>query len=159
MSRRLWTLVAAAALLTLSPACETDNGKKFGEACTDDGDCQSNTCWEARCASWGLSCQPPTTLGSCDDQDDCSVDECAQVGKCFHTLDTGRAECLPRSAGTCVCGDAGVTIDAGTCTWADATQCSGWHSVAQQNGKDSMAAFASGTTLCAFDCCLTLKCP
>lgn len=152
-------LLAAWTLAALS--CEADDRKKrFGDLCTDGGDCETDVCFDGTCARWGAACTPGQESVTCDDSDPCSIDECDPSGKCLHKVDSVEPGCAPHSGvASCRCTDAGVTIDPGTCTWEDAARCSGWHSVAQENGNTDATEFPSGTTLCAFDCCLTIRCP
>jgi len=155
--------IAAAIGLVLSfQACETakDDGKRFGDPCTHDGDCVTDLCYEGTCAKRGATCVAGTAVTQCDDADACTIDACEPTGTCLHRLDATKAECVVHGDVTaCTCADAGVTIDPGTCTWPDAAQCSGWHSVAVQNGNTETTEFPSGTELCAFGCCLTIRCP
>ncbi len=61
----------------------------------------------------------------------------------------------------CRCGEQGVTLTVvkGCENWTDATECSGWESVAHVNGKDAKDLFADKTQLTAFDCTIQINCP
>ncbi|MCX7957966.1 MAG: hypothetical protein N3B13_02885 [Deltaproteobacteria bacterium] len=61
----------------------------------------------------------------------------------------------------CKCGDEGVTLTvvSGCKDWKDATECSGWASVAHANGKSETEAFPDKTQLTAFECTIQINCP
>lgn len=153
-------VLAAAALATgsLGIDCSGSKGKKIGQSCAENGECESNTCWENRCAAWGAACDPSTlaSKATCDDKDPCTADECAAVGKCFYTA----VENCGGSAKSCQCGDAGSYLepDAGCSSWADRNECSAWHSVVMGGGGTLVAPFPDGTKYCMAGCCITLRC-
>lgn len=150
------SLVAVCCLALCCLSCETDGGKRFGDPCAEDTDCESNVCFESTCGRFGLQCDPGTSIGweVCNDGDVCTSETCGTAGRCIHTQVEG---CSPGK--TCKCADAGATIDPGECTWNDAAECSGWHSVLMENDYEGDPVLPDGTTLCAFGCCLTLRCP
>jgi hypothetical protein len=61
----------------------------------------------------------------------------------------------------CKCGDEGVTLSviSGCEGWDDATQCSGWASVAHANGMSEEDYFEDKTPLTAYDCTIQINCP
>ncbi len=61
----------------------------------------------------------------------------------------------------CRCGDPGVTLTVvkGCEGWTDATECTGWASVAHENGKSENDLFPDKTQLTAFDCTIQINCP
>ncbi|MGC9044174.1 MAG: hypothetical protein ACP5KG_09995 [Myxococcota bacterium] len=61
----------------------------------------------------------------------------------------------------CKCGDEGVTLTviSGCEGWNDATQCTGWASVAHENGKSETDLFPDKTQLTAFNCTIQINCP
>lgn len=137
--------------------CESEGRRKvFGALCTDGTECESNECWEGRCVSRGKACQ---TQSECDDGEACSIDECAGDGRCWYRVNLQSPACVPLGSSTCVCGDPGVRVIPNGCSWPDATQCTGWHSVTMAQGRDNEERFQDGTTLCMEDCCLTIQCP
>jgi hypothetical protein len=111
-----------------------------GEACTPDQQC------EALCGNGALD-----PGEACESDDQC---EAPQVCK-------GNCQCGEPGGGECACGDPGASLTPGTggCDWPDATECSGWHSLAEANGEDFEGTFPDGTELCAWDCCVVLNCP
>ena len=131
-------------------ACGGGSAGKLGQSCGTGADCESGTCWELQCAQRGAACE---TLADCKDGDPCTVDACAQDGKCLYLASR---ECHSK---TCLCADSGAVLDPGDCTWPDAHQCSAWDSVVQFNQQDSTVPWPDGTQFCMQGCCISLKCP
>ena len=65
------------------------------------------------------------------------------------------------TGGSCVCGDEGVTLTpvSGCENWDDADQCSGWASVAGENGYEVDDPFEDGTELTGYGCTIRINCP
>ncbi|MBP7125957.1 hypothetical protein KBD49_06300 [Myxococcota bacterium] len=137
--------------------CETEGRRKvFGAVCADGAECESNECWEGRCVSRGKAC---ATMAECDDGQECSLDECGGDGRCWYRVNLALPSCVPLGTATCACGESGVRVLSNGCTWPDATECSGWHSVVMAQQREGEERFQDGTTLCMEDCCLTIQCP
>lgn len=157
MNQRTGSMALLLVLAVVAWQCETENRRKvFGALCTDGTECESDECWDGRCVSRGKACG---TQAECEDGQECSVDECGQDGRCWYRVNLAVPACVPLGTTTCACGAPGVRVLANGCTWPDATQCTGWHSVVVAQGRESDEAFRDGTTLCMEDCCLTIQCP
>ncbi len=157
----------------LSP-CSTSKCIK-NELCDTNGECKQGT---------AVVCDNPPEIAACyADNGTCNQNN----GKCEYSLKngascasdstcTGDATCNPSSCKceggsttTCSCNTSGVSlaVASGCDNWSDATECSGWASVVEDNHsgqsqQDALAyEVASGTTLCGFSnsCCITLTCP
>lgn len=61
----------------------------------------------------------------------------------------------------CRCQDEGVTLTviSGCENWNDATECTGWASVAHENGKSETDLFPDKTQLTAMNCTIQINCP
>lgn len=61
----------------------------------------------------------------------------------------------------CKCGDEGVTLTvvSGCKDWNDATECTGWASVAHENGKSENDNYPDKSQLTAFECTIQINCP
>ena len=75
--------------------------------------------------------------------------------------DTGNAD--TEGAESCACEDDGATLTpvSGCENWPDATECSGWASVAESNGEDPEGNYEDGTELTYSDgsCTIRINCP
>lgn len=135
--------------------------------CTCVPDCTNFDCGDDGCGgSCGLCeadeyctplkvCEPLCGNGDLDDGEECEDDV-----HCDGELVCKNCSCQEKS-NECACQDDGATLTPGTggCNWPDATECTGWHSVAMENGVDYEGTFPDGTEFCAYGCCIKLNCP
>ena len=135
--------------------------------CTCAPNCDGVQCGSDGCEGSCGSCDPVTEIcenGQCVcipqcDGKVCGPDGCgASCGSCPDGLSCVGGECV-EGPKMCKCGAPGVTLDGSGCDWPDATACTGWHSVATENGVDYEGEFADGTALCAWGCCIKIVCP
>jgi hypothetical protein len=136
--------------------------------CTCVPSCENVECGSDGC---GGECGPCPAGTSCNAQKKCEAlcgngdlddgEECEDDGQCNDPLVCKNCQCGEPGGGDCKCQDAGATLTpgAGGCDWPDATECTGWHSVAQENGADYEGTHPDGTEFCAWGCCIVLNCP
>jgi len=141
--------------------CKWDPAPQNGADCSDDDECTTtDKCEAGKCTGPKKKCDTPPL-------------ECMDLPGVCHSPE-GLCEYPPKPDGTdckgglcqsgqckgskCKCQDPDTTLDGSKCDWPDGDECSGWHSVAMENGRDYQAEFDDGTELCAYGCCISILC-